>query len=136
MANFIPKIEYTELGTGTPKSVNFSDPPEGDPFSEQRRHVKRATRSLSGQQQTTFNYTLKRYQLEFLFQSETIKDEFVDFLDNHAAKGGKFNYFIHNDEAGFEEFELVGNRFPIRRPIPDGAGDFEYNLEFTIERVE
>lgn len=135
--NFIPKIEYTELGTGTPKSITFDSPPEGDPFDEGYDAKVRENRSISGQQQVSFFHILKSYKVEFLFQSETVKDAVVDFLKNHAYLGGTFDYFPSEDEAEFETFELrrKSNNFP--RPIPDAAGtDFEYNMTLEMEKVD
>jgi hypothetical protein len=136
MANFTPKIEYTELNTGTPKSVNFETPPEGDPFNENYQSFSTVTNSNNGQRQTAHNYARKFYALEFIFQSETVKDEVIDFINNHATRGGKFNYFIHSDEIEFEEMELEGKKFSLDRPIPAAiAGDFEYDFKLKISRA-
>jgi len=134
--NFIPKITYTELVTGTPKTIIFSSEPEGDPLREEYRFQKRTTRSSSGTAQTQFNYTIKRFRIKFTFESEAIKDAVLDLLLNHAIKGGEFNYFISEDEAPFEVFEYVQRSFKLSRPIPNGSGDFEYDFELRIERVE
>lgn len=135
MANFIPKIEYIELNTLTPKSVNFDTPPEGDPFGESYKHSSTVTTSNNGQRQTQHNYVRKMYDLEFIFVSETIKDAMVDFINNHAAKGGKFNYFVHNDELASEEMELDGKGFKLKRPIPAAGETFEYDFKFKISRA-
>ena len=135
MANFIPKIEYTEINTGASKSVNFTTPPEGDPFDEEFSANSTVTTSNNGQRQTAHNYNKKKYDLEFIFQSKAVKDAMQDFFINHAVKGGKFNYFIHNDEVEFEEFEIEGKKIKFDRPIPDDSGDFEYNFKFSISRV-
>lgn len=134
--NFTPKIEYIELGTLTAKSVIFANPPEGDPFNETFKHSSTVTTSNNGQRQTAHNNVRKQYELEFIFQSEAIKITFVDFLNNHAMRGGKFNYFVHNDEAEFEEFEIEGKSFKLSRPIPSAVlGEFEYDFKFKISRV-
>ncbi len=136
MSNFIPKIEYTELGTGTPKTITFDSPPEGDPLGERYSASQRSKRSTGGVRQTQHNYNLKQYRLEFIFQTETVKDEFDDFWLNHAAKGGDFKYFIHSDEVTFETMELVIGSYSPKRPIPSAVlGEFEYDFKFTIERV-
>lgn len=137
MASFIPKIEYTEINTGTPKSFTFDSPPEGDPFGERLRIVARSKRSSGGQQQTQWNYNLKEYRLRFIFQSQTLKDAFEDFIKNHAGRGGSFNYYPSEDEVDFETFEMSTTNFSFSRPIPTGvSGVFEYDLRFTIEKVE
>jgi len=133
--NFIPKIEYTELETGTPKTVTFGNPPEGDPFNEAFETRKKTKRSLSGQKQTQFDYHLKKYKVEFLFQTKTVRDAVEDFYLNHAAKGGAFNYFASSDEVEFETFELQGNGIEFPRPLPDDATDFLYNMVINMERV-
>ena len=134
--NFIPKIEYIELGTGTPKTITFDSPPEGDPLGERYRPVQRSKRSTGGVRQTQHNYTLKQYRFEFIFQTELVKDAFDDFFLNHASKGGAFNYFIHSDEIEFELMELVIGTYSPKRPIPAATvGEFEYDFKFTIERV-
>ena len=65
MANYIPKIEYIELNTGTPKTITFETPPEGDPFSEKDEVKARSTRSTNGTKQTQFNYNLTRLNVEY-----------------------------------------------------------------------
>lgn len=135
MANFIPKIEYIELNTGTPKTIIFDSPPEGDPLRENYTYSRTVTTSNNGTKQTAFNYARKEYTLEFLFQSESVKNSMVDFINNHAIRGGKFNYFIHSDEVDSEEMELEGRRFKLSRPIPNGSGDFEYDFQVQFSRV-
>jgi hypothetical protein len=134
MANYIPKIEYIELNTGTPKTVQFDHEPEGDPLNEEFKTSSTVTTSNNGQRQTQFNNTRKQYSLEFLFQSQTVKDAFVDFFNNHAVKGGKFDYYIHSDEITFEEFEIEGKSLKLNRVLPE-ATDFEYDIKFRISRV-
>ena len=136
MANFIPKIEYVELGTGTPKTVQFDSPPEGDPFRERLRINQRSRRSTSGVRQTQFNYSEQRYTLNFTFQSETVKAAFEDFYLNHAGRGGSFNYFESSDEVAFLTFELRIGDVQFSRPIPSATlGEFEYDFRFNVERV-
>lgn len=135
MANWIPKIEYTELNTGTPKTFTFDSPPEGDPFNEERKAAVKSTRSSAGVRQTQYNYSTIVYKLKFIFQSKTLYDSFVDFFDNHAVRGGDFKYFPSSDEIDFEVFEMSSTSAKFPRPIPDGAGDFEYDIAFNIERV-
>ena len=133
--NWQPKIEYTELETGTPKTITFDSSPEGDPFNEGFTTNKKEKRSLSGQRQTHFNYHLKKYKVEFLFQSKTVRDAVEDFYLNHAAKGGGFDYFPSSDEIDKETFELAQSGVDFSRPIPDSGTDFEYNFTLNMERV-
>jgi hypothetical protein len=134
--NFIPKIEYLERITGNAKSVAFTSPPEGDPFGESYAHSTVETVSNNGTTQTQFNYAKKAYALKFIFQSETVKDGILDFINNHAAYGSKFNYFPSNDEVDFETFELDGKGFGLARPIPTAIlGEFEYDFSLKISRV-
>ena len=134
--NFIPKIEYLERITGNAKSISFTSPPEGDPFGESYAHSTVETVSNNGTTQTQFNYTRKMYSLKFIFQSETVKNALLDFINNHAAYGAKFNYFPSNDEVDFEVFELDGKGFTLARPIPSGVvGEFEYDFSLKISKV-
>lgn len=135
MANFTPKIEYTEINTGTPKTITFGNPPEGDPYNEEYKHRSTVTNSNNGMRQTAHNNVRKSYNLDFIFQSETVKNSMVDFINNHAMRGGKFNYFPHSDEVTSEEMEIEGKAFKLSRPIPNGSGDFEYDFKFKISRV-
>lgn len=135
MANFIPKIEYIELNTLTPKAITFGSPPEGDPLGESFKHSSTVTTSNNGTRQTAHNYIRKIYSIEFIFQTTAVKAAFEDFLNNHAFKGGKFNYFIHSDEVEYEEMEIEGKSVKFSRPIPNGAGDFEYDFQFKMSRV-
>jgi hypothetical protein len=134
--NFVPKIEYIERITGNAKSINFSSPPEGDPFNESYTYNTVETVTNNGTSQTQFNYKKLMYSLEFNFQPETVKEAMLDFMNNHVAYGGKFNYFPHNDEITFEVFELEGKGFALKRPIPSAiAGEFEYDFSLKISRV-
>ena len=136
MANFIPKITYVELGTGTPKSFTFDSVPDGDPVRSKTNHNVKHTRSTNGTRQSQFTYNIERETKQFTFQSETLKDKMQDFIDNHASRGGDFKYFVHSDEVEFEVFEYPDRSFKLGRPIPNGAGDFEYDFKFNIERVK
>lgn len=133
--NYIPKIEYIELNSGTPKTVDFANPPEGDPFNEEFRVKSVSKRSTGGVKQTQFNYTLQRFSIEFLYQSETLKDQMEDFFNNHAARGGAFNYFPSNDEIDFVTMEMVSKVLKFNRPIPDSNNDFMYSFKFKTEKV-
>ena len=135
MANYIPKIEYIELNTLVAKTILFPNPPEGDPFNERDKHSTTVTTSNNGERQYSYNYGRKYYEVEFIFQTEAIKLAVQDFFNNHAVKGGKFNYFIHSDEVDFQEFEIEGKEIDFGRPIPNEAGDFEYDFSLSMSRV-
>ena len=135
MANYIPKIEYIEVNTLLPKSITFDSPPEDDPFNEEYKHSTTVTTSNNGSRQYSYNYGRKYYSLEFIFQSEATKLAIEDFFNNHAVRGGKFNYFPHSDEVEFEEFEIEGKDIDFGRPIPDGTGGFEYDFKLEMSRV-
>lgn len=135
--NFIPKIEYIELNTGLSKVLTFDSPPEGDPFSETYLVKSKIKRSTNGTRQVQWNYTLKEFRLDFIFQTEATKDLYKDFVLLHAGRGGSFNYFPSSDEVDFEVFEMKSTTFSLPRPIPAAiVGEFEYDLKFTIERVD
>lgn len=124
------------MGTGTPKTITFDSPPEGDPLGERYRATQTSKRSTAGVKQVQHNYNLKEYRLEFIFQSQSVKDAFDDFWLNHASRGGNFEYFIHSDEVESETFELNIRTYSPKRPIPAATiGEFEYDFRFTIERV-
>ncbi len=135
--NFIPKIEYTEIGTGVPKTITFNSPPEADPFNEEYKPSVTRTKSNNGRVQTQFNYIEKLYTVEFIFQSETVKAAVLDFYLNHAIRGGSFDYFPSNDEVEKETFYLATRGFTLGRPIPVGdfSGQFEYDFKLKFERV-
>lgn len=135
MANFIPKIEYTEKGTGIFKTFTFGNPPEGDPFNESYETSSTINRSNNGKKQTQFNYTRKKYDIKFIYQTEAIKEAFVDMMLNHALKGGKITYYPHSDEVTSEIWEIEDKGFKLPRPIPNGSGDFEYDINFSLEKV-
>jgi hypothetical protein len=133
--NFIPKIEYVERITGLAKSFTFDSPPEGDPFNESYKFSTVETVSNNGTTQTQFNYGEKSYALEFIFQTEATKNAVLDFVNNHAVYGAKFNYFPSSDETAFEEFRLDQKSFSLKRPIPAATpGEFEYDFSFTLTR--
>ena len=134
--NFIPKIEYVDILDGTPKTVLFDSPPEGDPFKESFRASSTVSKSNNGTKQTQFNYVEQIYALEFIFQSETTKQAIQDFYLRHALRGGEFNYFPSSDEVEFETYTLVGKGVKFGRPIPSATpGEFEYDFSLSMERV-
>lgn len=133
--NWIPKIEYVDRITGLTTTLTFDSPPEGDPFGEEYSDSKTVTRSNNGTPQTQFNYTLKKFNLTFIFQSETTKDAFLAFR-NTAKYGAPFKYFPSSDEAEFEEFILDDRSANLARPIPAATeGEFEYDFSLTLSRV-
>ena len=135
--NFIPKIEYIELGTGIAKTITFDSPPNEDPFNEEYLPNVTKTKSNNGRTQVQYNYMEKKYSLEFVFQSEAVKDAVLDWYLNHAIRGAKFNYFPSSDEVDFEEFHLASRGLALSRPIPVGdfSGQFEYDFKLDFERV-
>ena len=135
--NFIPKIEYTELGTGIVKSFTFDSPPNDDPFNEEYKPSLTRTKSNNGREQVQFNYMEKLYSLDFIFQSEAVKDAVLDWYNNHAIKGGKFDYYPSSDELDYETFNLDTRGFSLSRPIPVGdfSGAIEYDFKLKFKRV-
>ena len=104
MANWIPKIVYTEVISGTGKTITFDSPPDGDPLNERESAKFTQNRSASGRAVTQFNYSLSRYDLNFKFQSQTVLDKVRDFVRDHSFHGADFKYYIHSDEADYETF--------------------------------
>jgi len=137
MANYIPKISYTELNTGTAKDFTFSSEPEGDPYNEKLIPQSKKTRTSNGNFQVQWNYNRQEYSLEFKFQSLTLVTSFKDFLRAHAFQGGVFYYQPHSDvDTGKALFELDAKNVSFERPIFDGSTDFEYNFKMKISNVE
>jgi hypothetical protein len=133
--NFIPKIEYVQRVTGLTKTVTFDSPPEGDPFGESYRDSKVVTRSNDGTPQTQFNHTIKTISVEFIFQSEAVKNDVLEFRET-AKYGGTFKYFPSSDEVDFEEYKLDGRQIDLGRPIPAATpGEFEYDFKLDLSRV-
>lgn len=133
--NWIPKIEYTEKGTGAFKTFTFDSPPEGDPFNETFSASSVVKRTNNGRKQTQFNYTRQLYKLEFIFQSTALKDSFSDFMLNHALLGGSFKYYPSSDEVAYETYKSEAKEFKLARPIPNATGDFEYDINLSLERT-
>ena len=132
--NFIPKIEYVELFTGTAKTINFDFPSDGDPQGEELRISSVVTRSNNGEVQTQFNHIRELQTHNFLFVSEAVKEQVKDMIVNHSALGGKVNFFIHNDEPEFEIVKYTEKRIRFRRDLADGNGDFLYRFRLKYER--
>jgi hypothetical protein len=132
--NYIPHIEYTEIGTAIEKEFTFDCQPEKDPFNEKITVVAKGVRSSNGVQQTEFNYIIKQYTMKFLFQPRAVYDSFIDFIEYHAYRGGTFKYYPSSDEEDYEIFELASNSVSIERPT-FGESDFNYSFSFSIERV-
>lgn len=131
--NYIPKITYIELKTAIPKNFTFDTPPEGDPFKESLRPKVSSKRSTAGVKQSQYSYTLRRFDVEFLYQSNALMDSFEDFFNNHASRGGEFKYFPHSDEAEFFTFQMVTTVLNKGRPLADELGDFLYSFKFKAE---
>jgi len=135
--NFIPKIEYTDILDGLPKSFTFDSPPEGDPFGEEVRPNIKVTKSNNGRKQVQFNYLEVKYKLQFIFQSEAVKNDFDEFFKRHAVRGASFRYFPSSDEVDFFQCTLASRTVSYARPIPAATlGEFEYDFSFEIERLE
>jgi hypothetical protein len=136
MSNWIPKITYTELGTGTAKTITFDSPPESDPFNEQIIGINKKNQSSNGTSQVQWSYNKQALEVGFKFQTETTKEAFQDLLENHAYQGGVFTYQPHSDvDTDKQTYELLDKKVSFERPIPDASGDFEYNFGFKMERV-
>lgn len=136
MANYIPRIEYTEFGTGTPKTITFSHPPSEDPFNEHIVPNARSSRSTNGTRQTQHNYNLRVFEINFQFESKAIKDAVEDMVLNHTSRGGTVNYFPSDDEVEFFTGHVVDSRPSFARPAPDESiSDFVYDFKLTLEIV-
>lgn len=134
--NWIPKIEYTELFTGTPKSITFDSQPEDDPYNEVITGNFEESMSSSGNYQRQWNYNEQQYTVDFKFQSSTVMAAVDTFIQNHALIGGEFDYYPSSDETDFETYRLKGNSFRKSRPVFEGSGpEFEYNFKFSMIRT-
>jgi len=133
--NWTPKIMYTELGTGTDKTITFGSPPEGDPYNEQVEAIRKVNTSSNGSSQTQWSYNIQKIKLKFKFQSSSIVTQVKDFLENQAYQGGVFKYYPSSNESNYFTYELDTNKVSFDRPIPDGSGDFEYNFTLPFKRV-
>ena len=134
MANFIPKIEYTEIFTGVPKTIQFETPPDADPENEELQVSSVVTRSNNGTIQTQFNNTREIETHNFIFVSKLIKDQVKDMFVNHSSLGGVVNYFPHSDEVEFDTVSYTEKKIKFRRDFADGAGDFIYRFKLKFER--
>lgn len=134
--NFIPKIEYNDFLDGLPRTITFDSPPEGDPFNEEIKAQVKVTKSNNGRKQVQYNYAEKSYKLEFIFQSEAVKDAVEEFFNRHAVRGATFKYYPSSDEVDYEVFSLASRTIAFKRPIPSViSGEFEYDFSFNIEKV-
>jgi hypothetical protein len=135
MANFIPKITYTELYTGYNKIIVFDSPPEKE-WNEEIKGVFKETKSSSGNFQRQFNFNETTYDLNFRFQTSLTMSKVDDFMLQHAMRGGAFNYYISEDEAEYETFRLESGSYKKERPIFENGGpEFEYHFKFSIIRT-
>ena len=135
MSSWISKITYNELGTGTPKEIEFDSPPEGDPFNEERKATAKTKRSSNGTPQTQFNYIQQIFNLEFTYQSSTVYEAFLEFFDNHASQGGFFEYHSSTEESSLGTYEFENKNTKYKRPIFAEVGTFEFNWKFKISTV-
>lgn len=136
MSNFIPKIEYIELYTNTPKTFTFDNPPEKDPFNEDIKGVYKESVSSNGNFQRQFNYIEQTFDLDFRFQSSVVTAAMDDFIKNHAMRGGVFKYYPSSDEGEYEIYRLDTTSYKKQRPIFESGGpEFEYHFKFSIVRT-
>lgn len=134
VANFIPKIEYTEKFTGIAKVIEFDFPPDADPNQEELRISSVVSRSNNGTVQTQFNHIKEEQKHNFIFVSKTITDQVRDMIVNHASLGGVVNYFESKDEVDFIEVRYTEKRIKFQRDLADGNGDFLYRFNLKFER--
>jgi len=134
MANFIPKIEYTEKFTGIARVIEFYFPPDADPVQEELRISSVVTRSNNGTIQTQFNNIRESQTHNFIFASKALTDQVRDMIVNHCALGGSVNYFESKDEVDFIEVKYTEKRIRFQRDLADGNGDFLYRFKLKFER--
>ena len=135
MANYIPKITYTELVTGSAKTITFTSEPEGDPFNEKIIKTAKVNESSDGSTQTQWSFNEQEYKLEFKFETSANKTLFETFITDHAFQGGVFTYQPHSDvDDDKETYQLIDKSVTFDRPVPSGS-DFLYHFSFKIIRV-
>lgn len=134
--NWTPKIEYTDMATGTIKQFTFDFPPSGDPFSEVVDHDVKQTVSNNGQRQYQYNFGRQIFAVSFQFQSQSVKSDFEYFFNKHGVKGGKFKYYPSSDDTQYFDVELDIDSIKYERIIPGNTpGTFLFDLAFKFSRI-
>lgn len=134
--NYIPKITYTELGTGTPRTITFNTPPEGDPLGEQIKGDVKTTETSNGNFQTQWNRNEEIFNLSFKLETLAIKTAVELFFKKHALKGGVFNYYKSNDETDYKVYRMVSTSIKFIRAVANSSdNDFFYNFNFNLKRT-
>ncbi len=133
MANFIPKIIY---GTG-PTTIQFEYPPEGDNLNRSAKSSIAVSKSTSGVIQAQFNYLEEDYDVNFVFLTQSLRDQLRTFFDTWGGKGKEFKYYESSDEASFITVTLDSFAFQEKRIIRVNtiSQDFIYDIKLSFRRT-
>lgn len=115
--------------------IEFELPPKRDPLGEDTKFVGTTTTSKSGATQTITDYIEKTFKVNFSHISQTLKDEFDNFLITHALLGKSFSYFEDKNEPTSEQIvEKEDNyRSPKYKIITRKRGGKDFLWEFTFQ---
>lgn len=132
MANWIPEIQY-----GSPTTtLNFTYPPERDPFNEDLKANVKVTKSNDGTEQVQYNYTEEMITVNFVFLTKAELDSLRTFYEDHAALGNTFTYLPSDDEVTSYTYSLADYSFKPKRVITNGVDDFFYDVKMKFRRVK
>jgi hypothetical protein len=131
--NYVPKLIYTHPVDGS-TTITLTLPPEGDFFPEDKLGVGKLSKSNNGTKQFQYNYTEERNKIQLTFLTETEITALRKLYEDHALKGGSFDYYESEDEVTFITVTLRDKKFNPRRLVKETTG-FIYDLVLDIERT-
>jgi len=136
MANSIPKIIYN-IGAGD-VTVQFQFPPLGLDFEGRNfKFVQKVTEANNGSYQTSDNYTEDERNLTFKQVKQSVKVAFETFMLSCGGKGKSFKYYIHSDEADYDDLKISkrARSFRPKRSGWNSEGDYTYEIKMRMRQA-
>jgi len=132
MSAWTPKISYD---TG-PTTITLSAIPINDPLNEGREVIVSDSESNTGVYQRQYNYTKKRFEVEFDLVSDTDKGYIDTFWEAWGKYGKTFDYYPQSGEATYYTVRWDGQEFNPQRVLYDtGTSTFLWKFKIPLVLV-
>lgn len=132
MSAWTPKVNYD---TG-PTTFTMTSWPVNDPLNEEREANVSEVESNTGAYQCQYNFTKKRFTVDFELLSDTDKGYWDTFWEAWGKYGKAFDYYPQSGEATYYTVRCEKLEFkPIRQLYDSGAGTFLWKLSVPMVLV-
>ena len=119
--------------------IEFDLPPRKDPLAESPKFNGTVKVAKNGDLQSIKDFIERNNNLQFSHVSQTIKDQFDNFLETHAFDSKKFSYFTDKNEPSSEIIVTKSVRYTDPRfqiMTRKGAGlNFLWKFRLQLRRV-